>query len=214
MEEYKRLREAMVTTQLIPRGIKDERVLSAMRKVQRHLFMPEAMRSSAYDDRALGIGEGQTISQPYMVAIMTELLELKGKEKVLEIGTGSGYQAAVLGELASEVYTIERIGSLAEKARQTLLSIGYKNIYIVIGDGTIGLESASPFDRILITAAAPELPAPLVNQLADGGVIIAPVGDRYSSVLVKARKSGNSLKEEYHTHCAFVPLIGEYGWKE
>ena len=214
MEDYKQLREAMVTTQLIPRGIKDERVLSAMRKVERHLFMPEALRYAAYDDRALAIGEGQTISQPYMVAIMTELLELKGPEKVLEIGTGSGYQAALLGELASEVYTIERIGLLAERALQTLLSVGYKNINVVIGDGTIGIEGEAPFDRILITAAAPELPAPLVSQLADGGIIIAPVGDRYSSTLVKARKSGNSLKEEYHTHCAFVPLIGEYGWKQ
>jgi protein-L-isoaspartate(D-aspartate) O-methyltransferase len=120
----------------------------------------------------------------------------------------------VLGELASEVYTIERIGSLAERARQTLQSLGYKNIKVVTGDGTIGIESAASFDRILITAAAPELPAPLVSQLADGGIIIAPVGDRRSSVLVKAQKLGNSLKKEYHTHCAFVPLIGEYGWKE
>jgi len=213
MEDYARLRELMVATQLVPRGIKDERVLQAMRKVPRHLFMPEHVRFSAYDDSAMEIGEGQTISQPYMVAIMTELLELTGTEKVLEIGTGSGYQAAVLAELAAEVYTVERIASLAERARETLAGLGYGNIHVVTGDGTTGLEGVSPFDRIIITAAAPSVPAPLVGQLREGGIIVAPVGERFSQRLVRGRKTGDHLEEEYSTLCAFVPLIGEYGWK-
>jgi protein-L-isoaspartate(D-aspartate) O-methyltransferase len=214
MEEYQRLRDLMVETQLIPRGIKDKRVLAAMRRVRRHLFMPESMRYAAYEDRALGIGEGQTISQPYMVAVMTELLELTGTEKVLEIGTGSGYQAAVLAELCGEVWTVERIPALAVKARQNIETLGYKNVNIVVSDGTLGHNEGAPFDRIIVTAAAPGLPHALIEQLADGGIIIAPVGDRFSQVLVKGRKRGASLNEEYHTPCAFVPLIGEQGWKE
>jgi protein-L-isoaspartate(D-aspartate) O-methyltransferase len=214
MEEYQRLREAMVVTQLIPRGIRDERVLSAMRKVPRHLFMPEPMRYAAYEDRALAIGEGQTISQPYMVAVMTQLLELAGTEKVLEIGTGSGYQAAVLAELAGEVYTVERIPALAVKARQTIESSGYKNVNVIVGDGTLGLEKEASFDRIIVTAGAPSVPLPLIEQLVEGGIIIVPAGDHFSQVLLKGRKSGQTLIEESHTPCAFVPLIGEYGWKE
>jgi protein-L-isoaspartate(D-aspartate) O-methyltransferase len=213
MEDFKRLRDLMVETQLIPRGIKDRRVLDAMRKVPRHLFVPEFIRHSAYDDIALPIGDDQTISQPYMVAVMTELLELKGFEKVLEVGTGSGYQAAILAELAGEVYTIERFSALADMARKRLTNIGYKNVYVMVGDGTKGLEEKAPFDRIIVTAAAPDIPDPLINQLIEGGIIVAPVGERFSQILIKGKKDKGVLVREYHTPCVFVPLVGEYGWK-
>lgn len=213
MDDYKRLREIMVETQLIPRGIKDHRVLEAMRRVPRHLFMPDHLRPGAYDDIALPIGEGQTISQPYMVAVMTELLELIGDEKVLEVGTGSGYQAAILGELSREVYTLERIGSLSERARERLISLGYGNVHLFTADGSLGLEGKAPFDRIIVTAAAPLIPDPLIGQLREGGIIVAPVGERFSQVLIKGRKKGGLLEEESQTPCVFVPLIGEYGWK-
>ncbi len=213
--DFKDLREYMVRTQLIPRGISDERVLDAMRKVPRHLFVPEHIQPRAYDDMALSIGEGQTISQPYMVAIMTELLELKGDEKVLEIGTGSGYQTAVLAELAKEVYSIERIEQLAESAKNILNSLFYKNINIKTGDGTLGWEEKSPFDRILITAGTPQIPQPLIEQLSDeNGIIVAPVGDRFSQVLLKVIKSKGKLEKETHTPCVFVPLIGKHGWQK
>jgi protein-L-isoaspartate(D-aspartate) O-methyltransferase len=214
MEDYQKLRKSMVDTQLIPRGIKDPRVLDAMRKVPRHLFMPESIRHSAYDDMALPIGENQTISQPYMVAVMTELLDLKGTERVLEIGTGSGYQAAVLAELAAEVYTIERIPSLAGRAGKLLAGLGHENIRVVVGDGTKGLENHAPFDRVIITAATPGIPAPLIAQLREGGIIVAPVGERFSQILVKNRKVKGVLTVEYHIPCVFVPLIGEHGWKD
>jgi protein-L-isoaspartate(D-aspartate) O-methyltransferase len=213
MEDFKRLRDLMVETQLIPRGIKDRRVLDAMRKVPRHLFVPEFIRHSAYDDMALPIGDDQTISQPYMVAVMTELLELKGFEKVLEVGTGSGYQAAILAELAGEVYTTERISALADIARKRLTDIGYENVYVIVGDGAKGLEDKSPFDRIIITAAAPDIPEPLINQLTEGGIIVAPVGERLSQILIKGKKDRGVLVRAYHTPCVFVPLIGEHGWK-
>ncbi len=211
--DYKALRDLMVDTQLIPRGIKDKRVLEAMRKVPRHLFVPESIRHDAYEDMALPIGDGQTISQPYMVASMTELLELKGDEKVLEIGTGSGYQAAVLSELSKEVYTIERIPSLAEKAKKILRDLGYNNVYVIVGDGTKGYEEKSPFDRIIITAAAPVIPQPLKDQLKDDGIIVAPVGERFSQILIRLKRQKGAFIEEYHFPCVFVPLIGEYGWK-
>lgn len=203
----------MVSSQLVGRGIVDERVLTAMRRVPRHLFIPEPVRHTAYDDMAMSIGEGQTISQPYMVAVMTELLELTGTETVLEVGTGSGYQAAILGELAAEVYTVERIAILAEKARAILKVLGYVNVHLVVGDGTIGFKDRSSFDRIIITAAAPEIPPPLVDQLSEGGIVVAPVGERYSQVLLKGRKANGHLVEEFSTPCSFVPLIGEHGWK-
>jgi protein-L-isoaspartate(D-aspartate) O-methyltransferase len=214
MEEYERLRNMMVDLQLIPRGIRDERLLQAMRNVERHLFMPEGTRDSAYEDRAVPIGEGQTISQPFMVAIMTQLLELTGVEKVLEIGSGSGYQAAILAELAREVYTIERNDELADRAAGTLASLGYKNVYIFLGDGTLGREENAPFDRIIITAAGPSIPEPLVNQLAEGGIIVTPVGDRSSQYLVRGRKIKGELVTEDILLCSFVPLIGKYGWKD
>ncbi len=210
--DFKELREYMVDTQLVPRGIRDERVLAAMRKVPRHLFVEEGMQQRAYDDMALSIGEDQTISQPYMVAVMTELLQLNGNEKVLEIGTGSGYQAAVLAELSHEVFTIERKSVLAKKAEETLQALGYANIHVRSGDGTIGWREESPFDRIIITAGTPAVPQPLPEQLADEGIIVAPVGDRFSQQLVIIKKSKGTFSEQMHTPCVFVPLIGEYGW--
>jgi len=212
--DFKELRDFMVKTQLIPRGIKNERVLNAMKKVPRHLFIDESIQYMAYDDMALSIGEGQTISQPYMVAVMTELLELKGSEKVLEIGTGSGYQAAILAEIAKEVYTIERIALLANRVEERSHSLGYNNIHIKVGDGTLGWAEEAPFDRIIVTAGTPRIPNPLIEQLSEGGIIIVPVGDRFSQQLLKVRKSKGKLLEDYHTPCVFVPLIGEHGWKE
>ena len=212
--EFRELRDLMVKTQLVPRGIKDERMLAAMKKVPRHLFVDEAMQHRAYDDSALPIGEGQTISQPYMVAVMTELLALHGTEKVLEIGTGSGYQAAVLAELVKEVYTVERITVLAKRAEGRYRELGYDNIHVKVADGTLGWPEASPFDRIIITAGTPKVPEPLLQQLADQGMLIAPVGDRFSQQIIKVRKIGEKVVEEYHTPCVFVPLIGEYGWKK
>lgn len=203
----------MVKTQLVPRGIKDERVLNAMNEVPRHLFVDASRYEQAYDDSALSIGEGQTISQPYMVAVMTELLELKGDEKVLEIGTGSGYQAAVLSELAKEVYTIERVATLAQRAEETFHSLGYDNIHIKVGDGTLGWQEEAPFDRVIITAGTPKPPDPLIEQLSDNGILVAPVGDRFSQQLIKLRKRRDKTLGEYHTPCVFVPLIGKYGWQ-
>lgn len=211
--DLKELRDIMVKTQLISRGIKDELVLNAMKKVPRHLFVDDSMQNKAYEDMALPIGEGQTISQPYMVAIMTELLELKGNEKVLEIGTGSGYQTAILAELAKEIYTIERFAVLANRSEERFNFLGYNNIHIRVGDGTIGWAEESPFDRILITAGCPKIPNPLIEQIAEGGLLIAPVGDRFSQQLLKVRKSKNKLLEQYHTPCVFVPLIGKHGWE-
>jgi len=209
---FQELREFMVNTQLISRGIKDERVLNAMRKVPRHLFVDESIQYKAYDDMALPIGEGQTISQPYMVAIMTELLELKGSEKVLEIGTGSGYQVAILSKLSREVYTIERVDVLAQKAGERFRSLGYTNIHVKAGDGTLGWPEEAPFDRIMITAATPKIPDVLMEQLSEEGIILAPVGERFSQQLLKRTKSMGQYSDEYHTPCIFVPLIGEYGW--
>jgi protein-L-isoaspartate(D-aspartate) O-methyltransferase len=210
--DFQKLRDLMVDTQLIPRGIKDPRVLEVMRKVPRHLFTDKHMWERAYDDMALPLGEGQTISQPYMVAIMTELLALGGNEKVLEIGTGSGYQAAILAELSREVYSIERIQSLSDRAGERLRSLGYRDIHLLVGDGTLGLPEAAPFDRILITAGAPELPDPLIGQVAEEGMILAPVGDRFSQQLVRLKKENGKLSKEYHTPCVFVPLVGKHGW--
>jgi protein-L-isoaspartate(D-aspartate) O-methyltransferase len=212
--DYAELREYMVASQLVPRGIRDIRVLEAMKRVPRHLFVGQSMEYRAYEDSALPIGEGQTISQPYMVAVMTELLELTGNEKVLEIGTGSGYQAAVLAELAQEVFTIERIAPLAAGASRRLRELSYLNVQVKTADGSLGWPEEAPFDRIMITAASPKIPDPLMDQLSDGGIIVVPVGGRYSQQLLKIRKTRAGLEEEYHTPCVFVPLIGEYGWKE
>ena len=204
----------MVETQLIPRGIKDKRVINAMLTIPRHLFVPEeALWSQAYSDFPLPIGEKQTISQPYIVALMTEALELKGAERVLEIGTGSGYQTAILSMLAGKVYSVERISTLAARARKVLDSINCSNVVIKIGDGTLGWPEESPYDAILTTAAAPEIPKCYVDQLKIGGRLIIPVGDVYSQVLVKVIKTKDGIIKQDMGGCRFVKLIGRYGWK-
>jgi protein-L-isoaspartate(D-aspartate) O-methyltransferase len=216
MDRYARQRKKMVDSQIRSRGIGDERVLRAMEKIPRHLFVDEGLIDQAYNDSPLPIGEKQTISQPYIVAIMTEALELKGPEKVLELGTGSGYQAAILAELADRVFTIERIAPLAQKARKLLESLNYYNVVIRVGDGTYGWREESPFDAILVTAGSPSIPRTLVEQLAIGGRLVIPVGGRYSQSLIKlTRLSENpdDVKKEDLGGCRFVNLIGEYGWK-
>ena len=210
---YQELRQEMVETQLIPRGISDKRVLEAFRKVPRHKFVPENLIASAYDDCALPIGEGQTISQPYMVAIMTEKLKLKGDEKVLEIGTGSGYQAAILAELCQKVYTVERIDPLSKRAQEIAKQLGYSNIEFVVGDGTQGLSSAAPYDGIIVTAGSLSIPQPLVDQLKEDGRLVIPVGDIFQQILTRITKHGSQLETEESVPCIFVPLVGKYGWK-
>ena len=211
---YKRLREGMVKDQLIARGISDERVLAAFYKVEREKFVPSDLREDAYGDFPLSIGEGQTISQPYMVALMTQSLELKGCERVLEIGTGSGYQTAILAELSEEVYSVERIKSLAQKAESLLKKLGYSRVKIFVSDGTMGWEDFSPYDRILVTAGAKQVPQPLVNQLKDEGIMVIPVGSIYSQELKVIRKKKRRMKSTTVERCVFVPLIGKYGWSE
>ena len=206
-------RENMVRTQLIPRGIRDPKVLAAMRKVPRHLFVEEALRSQAYGDFPLPIGEQQTISQPYIVAFMTEALELEGTEKVLEIGTGCGYQAAILAEIVPQVYSIERLPELAAKARRTLAALRYFNVKIKVGDGTLGWPEEAPFQAIIVTAAAPGIPRPLLDQLATGGRLVIPVGDRFSQTLDVVHKTPEGIKHDYRGGCRFVKLIGSYGWE-
>jgi protein-L-isoaspartate(D-aspartate) O-methyltransferase len=203
----------MVMDQLKVRGIKDERVLAAMESVQRHLFVDEHLQDKAYDDCALPIGDGQTISQPYMVALMTELLELTGNEKVLEIGTGSGYQAAVLSILASEVFSVERIDIIASKAQKLLRDTGYTNVHVTVSDGTLGLPEQSPFDGIIVTAGAPEIPERYIEQLKENGRLVIPVGSRYSQVLYQIKKTSSGIKKIVSTPCVFVPLVGENGWE-
>jgi len=211
---YKKLRERMVRDQFIARGITDQRVLAAFYKVEREKFVPSEVRNNAYEDFPLSIGEGQTISQPYMVALMTQSLELKGDEKILEIGTGSGYQTAILAELARKVYSVERMRALAERARKLLEKLGYSNVKILLGDGTLGWEESSPYDRILVTAGAREIPQPLTDQLEEGGVMVIPVGNSYSQDLEVVRKRKNHIKTARVEKCVFVPLIGKYGWDE
>lgn len=207
-------RNRMVDDQLIPRGISDPRVLSAMRKVPRHLFVEEALQDRAYGDYALPIGEKQTISQPFMVALMTEALELSGSEIVLEIGTGSGYQAAILAELSRQVYSIERIPSLALRAKKVIEDLGYKNVDIKIYDGTLGWEEKAPFDCMIVTASAPDIPKSLTDQLKLGGRLVIPVGTRHFQTLIKVVKKKDGLVKMALTECVFVPLIGTYGWGE
>jgi protein-L-isoaspartate(D-aspartate) O-methyltransferase len=195
--------------------IKDERVLEAMQRVPRHLFVPEALRSQAYKDNALPLKLGQTVSQPFIVARMTELLELKGGERVLEIGFGSGYQTAILALLARKVYAIERIPEIAEASRSRLLSLGYRNISYRIADGTQGWEVYAPFDAILVAAGGPKVPQPLLEQLAEGGRLVIPIGiDPKSQILVRVVKENSRLVEKEFGACSFVPLIGKFGWEE
>ncbi|MFN2130119.1 MAG: protein-L-isoaspartate(D-aspartate) O-methyltransferase [Anaerolineae bacterium] len=207
-----RERKEMVRRQIKGRRIQDELVLEAMRTVPRHRFVPAYVRGSAYRDAPLPIGEGQTISQPYVVAFMTAALQLSGGEKVLEIGTGSGYQAAVLALIAGEVISVERLPRLAEEARRTLAELGYDNVRVVVGDGTQGWPEEAPYDAIMVTAASPEVPAPLLQQLADGGRLVAPVGPRHTQQLVRVRREGEEFRREDLLGVAFVPLIGEHGW--
>lgn len=203
----------MVEDQLVRRGITDPRVLDAMRKVPRHLFVEEMLRDRAYGDYPLPIGEGQTISQPYMVGIMTQWLQLIGREKVLEIGTGSGYQTAVLAELARRVCSVERIASLATRARATLEALGYTNVWVRTADGTFGWLDEAPFDRILVSAASPSVPEPLFEQLAEGGRLVLPVGDTVSQILTVVERIEGKMRTTESAGCVFVKLIGKYGWE-
>ncbi len=207
------LREQMVRSQLVQRKIRDVRTLDAMRSVPREAFVPEKYRVSAYDDRPLPIGEDQTISQPYMVALMTEALELGGGETVLEIGTGSGYQTAVLAEMAKTVFSKERIGVLAERARVLLEQLGYANVTVLVGDGTQGAAEHAPFDAIIVTAGSPGVPVSLKEQLADGGRLVIPVGSRGYQELNRIRRQGDQFVTENLGGCVFVPLIGVQGWE-
>lgn len=203
----------MVAEQLAKRGIRDERVLEAMQAVPRHHFVPSEDQHLAYADGPLPIGHRQTISQPFIVALMTQLLELKGEERVLEVGAGSGYQAAVLGHLAREVYSVERIPELAAKAEATLRELGIENVHVEVGDGTQGLPEHAPYDGIIVTAAAPQVPKPLKEQLADGGRLVLPVGSQMGQVLERWRRDGDQYQRETLTPVAFVPLVGQEGWE-
>jgi protein-L-isoaspartate(D-aspartate) O-methyltransferase len=214
MVQYEQARHRMVFEQLISRGIKDERVLTAMRTIPRHLFVDDVSRERAYEDCALSIGEQQTISQPYMVACMTEELELDGTERVLEIGTGSGYQTAVLAMLAAHVWSLERVESLMARARDILARLQYLNITIRVGDGTLGWPEEAPFDVILVTAGSPDVPPPLLKQLKVSGRLIIPIGDRKTQVLHKIITTPAGMEDRTLTSCVFVPLIGDYAWPE
>jgi protein-L-isoaspartate(D-aspartate) O-methyltransferase len=203
----------MVEEQLVARAVTDPRVLAAMRRVPRHLFVEEALRDRAYGDHPLPIGEGQTISQPFIVGKMTELLRLGGAEKVLEIGTGSGYQAAVLGELCARVCTIERMPKLAQRARELLELLGYRNVWVRVANGTLGWPDEAPFDRILVAAGGPSVPPPLFEQLAEGGRMVMPVGDATSQVLQLIEKRDGEMRTTEHSGCVFVKLVGKYAWE-
>jgi protein-L-isoaspartate(D-aspartate) O-methyltransferase len=207
--EFEKARRRMIDTDLRGRGIKDRRVLQAMGSIPRHRFVPEGLRASAYADRPLPIGEGQTISQPYVVAFMTEALELKGTERVLEIGTGSGYQTAVLARLAAQVFSIEIIPKLSEQAKKILDQLGFKNVELKVGDGFFGWAEKAPFDSIVVTAAAGKLPEPLWRQLAEGGRLVMPLGEKgQSQKLVRVRKVGGKQVADDLTDVLFVPLTG------
>ncbi len=214
MVNFKKARERMVETQILARGVHDERVLDAMRKVPRHLFVDEALRDQAYSDHPLPIAEKQTISQPYIVALMTESLELTGTEKVLEIGTGSGYQSAVLAELADRVFSIERYPDLGYRANSILRKLAYKNVIIRVGDGSLGWPDDAPFDGVIVTAGTPKIPQPLIDQLAMGGRLVVPVGDRFAQDLILVRRAPEGIKKTNLGGVRFVDLVGKWGWKE
>lgn len=216
MDRYVKQRMRMVDSQIRARGIRDSRLLKVMEKIPRHFFVDEALREQAYNDNPLPIDAGQTISQPYIVALMTEALELTGIEKVLELGTGSGYQTAILAELAERVFSIERIASLASGARKMLDSLNYFNVAIRVGDGTYGWKEESPFEAIVVTAGAPTIPHTLVEQLTVGGRLVIPVGGRHSQVMMKVTRLSenvNDVKKDTLGGCRFVDLIGDHGWE-
>jgi protein-L-isoaspartate(D-aspartate) O-methyltransferase len=206
-------RVEMVERQIAARGVRDPRVLDAMREVPRQLFVPEDLRSRAYEDRALPIADGQTISQPYIVAIMTELLAPEPQHRVLEIGTGSGYQTAILSRLSGRVFSVERHQGLADAAQRLLATLGMTNVDVHVGDGTEGLTSEAPFDRILVTAGAPSIPDALRGQLGEGGRLVIPVGPSGFQHLTIVDRTGTGYAEQQHDACVFVPLIGRHGWK-
>jgi protein-L-isoaspartate(D-aspartate) O-methyltransferase len=210
--DFDRQRQWMVEHQLREWGIYDPQVLDVMGRVPRERFVPESQRDAAYYDGALPIGEGQTISQPFVVAHMTEMLRLQGAEKVLEVGTGSGYQAAVLALLAREVHTVERISSLAARAHTVLNELGITNVHLHIGDGSQGWPAAAPYDAILVACASPQVPPPLIEQLADGGRMAIPVGPRGLQELVLVTKTGDKVTQQNRAPVAFVPMVGEFGW--
>ena len=214
MTDYSKLRDRMVKRQIAGRGVRSEKVLDAMRKVPRERFLPQGQGVWAYDDAPLPIGDGQTISQPYIVAYMTEALALEGGERVLEIGTGSGYAAAVLAEIAADVYTIERIGGLADMASAVLDDLGYHNVHVRQGDGTLGWPEEAPFDGIVVTAGGPDVPETLQRQLKIGGRLVIPVGKSswYQELVRVTRVSETEFETEYLIPVRFVPLIGEEGW--
>jgi protein-L-isoaspartate(D-aspartate) O-methyltransferase len=210
---YARERDRMVDEQLTGRGITDARVIAAMRRVPRHRFVQEALRERAYGDHPLPIGEEQTISQPYIVGLMTSLLELSGREKVLEVGTGSGYQTAVLAALARRVCSIERLPRLAERARAMLESLGCDNVWVRVGNGTLGWPDEAPFDRIIVTAGGPAIPPPLVQQLAEGGRMVLPVGSAENQILTVVDNAAGEIRQRTHGECKFVKLVGKYAWE-
>lgn len=212
VQDYELARARMVREQIQSRGVSERRVLEAMAKAPRHLFVEDALQGQAYTDFALPIGEGQTISQPYIVALMTEALGLQGRERVLEIGTGSGYQAAILSGLCEKVYTVERLKPLFIKARKQFDQLHYLNILCKLDDGTMGWPEHAPYDAIIVTAAGPKIPAPLLAQLADPGVMVIPVGDKTSQELIRIRKENGVVREEPIELVRFVSLIGQYGW--
>jgi protein-L-isoaspartate(D-aspartate) O-methyltransferase len=212
--EFARLREEMVRRQIEQRGIRDPRLLEAMRSIPRHLFVPAGEAERAYNDGPLQIGSGQTISQPYIVAVMTDLLELKGDETVLEVGTGSGYQAAVLGKMARRVHTVERYAGLARQAEAVLRRIGLADVAIHVEDGSLGWPDGAPYDGILVTAAAPSVPRALLEQLADGGRLVIPVGGQNGQDLQRWQRVGERFEQESIFPVVFVPLRGESGWGE
>jgi protein-L-isoaspartate(D-aspartate) O-methyltransferase len=212
--DYAWAREKMVQEQLVARGIQSRRVIDAMRRIPRHLFVDPGLVNRAYDDAALPIGEKQTLSQPYMAARMTEALDLKGDEKVLEIGTGSGYQSALLAELCFNVFSVEKIRALARKARALLDRLEYHNIAIHVGDGTIGWSEHAPYDAIIVAAGAPDVPRPLVEQLSVGGKLIIPIGAEESQVLTLYRRERSGFNDEELGECRFVKLWGKFGWQD
>lgn len=215
MRSFAIARRRMVEEQVIARGIKDKRVINAMLEVPRHMFVEEALQAKAYQDAPLPIGERQTISQPYMVAAMSEALSLDGTETVLEVGTGSGYQAAVLAMLADRVFSLERIPALARRARKVLDECGFSKVNIRLADGTQGWQDMAPFDAIIVTAGAPEVPPDYLTQLAVGGRLVIPVGNRESQVLMRiTRTAQGEYQKEQLLGCRFVPLVGKHGWEE